>query len=121
MSDCAYAEIAPIVRANFTRATRLPTVILSPARLFTRLFEGYDMLDMRPVDEVAKIAPRPLLIIHGEADQLIPVAHAYALHAAYPQSELWTLPGVRHAAAFVRGPDAYVDHVAAFFAKSLKP
>ena len=121
VDDCAYAELAPIVRSNFARATRLPAFILTPARLFTRLFEGYDMLDVRPVDAVAKMAPRPLLIIHGDADQLIPVAHAYALHAAYPKSELWILPGIRHAAAFVRGPDAYVDHVAAFFDKSLTP
>ena len=121
VSDCSYADVAPIVRSNFVRATKLPTFILAPARLFTRLFEGYDLLAVRPVDDVAKIAPRPLLIIHGEADQLIPIEHAYALHAAYPKSELWTLPGIRHAAAFVRGPDAYVDHVAAFFAKSLTP
>jgi pimeloyl-ACP methyl ester carboxylesterase len=121
VEDCAYADIAPIVRSNFVRATKLPTFVLLPARLFTRLFEGYDLLDVRPVMEIGKVAPRPLLIIHGDADQLIPLDHAYALHAAYPQSEMWILPGVRHAAAFVRGPDAYVEHVATFFAKSLKP
>jgi pimeloyl-ACP methyl ester carboxylesterase len=121
VADCGYAEVASIVRANFTRATGLPTLLLTPARLFSRLFDGSDLLAMRPVDEVAKLDPRPLLIIHGDADRLVPIQHAYALHAAYPRSQLWVLPGGRHAAAFVSGPEAYVDHVATFFAASLKP
>jgi fermentation-respiration switch protein FrsA (DUF1100 family) len=34
----------------------------------------------------------PVLILHGTADQIIPVAHARALHAARPASELVLLP-----------------------------
>ena len=121
VSDCSFAELAPILRDNFTRVTHLPAAVLWPARIFNRLIDGHDLMDVRPIADVAQISPRPLLIIHGDADQLIPVQHAYALHAAYPQSELWVLPGVRHAAAFVREPDAYVEHVATFFARSLTP
>ena len=121
VSDCAYAEFAPIMRANFRRVTHLPPFLISSAELWNRLIAGTDILGVRPVADVGRIAPRPLLIIHGSADQLIPLEHAYALHAAYPESELWVLPGVRHAAAFVSGPDAYVEHVATFFARSLKP
>lgn len=121
VADCAYAEFAPVMRANFTRVTHLPTFVMTSAQLWNRLIDGYDVLGVRPVDDVLRVAPRPLLIIHGDADRLIPIQHAYALHAAYPQSELWVLPGVRHAAAFVSGPDAYVDHVATFFARSLTP
>lgn len=119
VSDCAFAELAPLMRDNFTRVTRLPVFMLSSARIINRLVDGYDLLDLRPADEVAQVAPRPLLLIHGDADRLVPLAHAYTLHAAYPQSELWVLPGVRHAAAFVSNPEAYVDHVATFFARSL--
>lgn len=121
VADCSYAEFAPIIRDNFTRVTHLPAAVLWPARLLSRLIDGHDLMAVRPVDEVGRIAPRPLLIIHGEADQLIPIRHAYALHTADPQSELWVLPGVRHAASFVREPDAYVEHVATFFARSLTP
>jgi uncharacterized protein len=119
VSDCAFAELAPLMRDNFTRVTRLPVFFLSSARIINRLVDGYDLMNLRPADEVPKLAPRPLLLIHGDADRLVPLAHAYTLHAAYSQSELWVLPGVRHAAAFVSGPEAYVDHVATFFARSL--
>lgn len=121
VSDCAFAELAPLMRDNFTRVTHLPVFFLSSARIISRLVDGYDLMDLRPVEAVSGVAPRPLLLIHGDADRLVPINHAYALHAAYPQSELWVLPGVRHAAAFVSNPEAYVDHVATFFARSLTP
>ncbi|HEY7637010.1 MAG TPA: alpha/beta hydrolase [Gemmatimonadales bacterium] len=35
---------------------------------------------------------RPLLILHGEYDQTIPVVHGRALHAAQPASELHLMP-----------------------------
>ena len=35
---------------------------------------------------------RPLLLLHGERDEVIPVAHGRSLHAAAPGSELHVLP-----------------------------
>jgi pimeloyl-ACP methyl ester carboxylesterase len=119
VSDCAYADVAPIARAKFTEATGLPGLFLTPARLLGRLVDGYDILGARPVAQVAQLAPRPLLLIHGGNDQFTPVTHAYALHAAYPQSTLWVVPGADHAASFAADPQAYADRVAAFFANGL--
>jgi pimeloyl-ACP methyl ester carboxylesterase len=34
----------------------------------------------------------PVLILHGEHDQTIPVSHSRALHAAQPSSELVVMP-----------------------------
>ena len=36
------------------------------------------------------------VILHGEQDALIPVAHAEALHALYPASQLVTVPNAGH-------------------------
>ncbi|RME21013.1 MAG: alpha/beta fold hydrolase [Deltaproteobacteria bacterium] len=42
-------------------------------------------------------APPPMLLIHGEADPVVPVGHARAMHARWPQaSELWELPDGDH-------------------------
>lgn len=38
----------------------------------------------------------PTMIIFGEQDRCIPVAHAYAAHSALPGSRLHVLPGVQH-------------------------
>jgi pimeloyl-ACP methyl ester carboxylesterase len=73
-----------------------------------------------PVLAVAAIAPRPLLLIHGEADELILVEAAHALHrAAGEPKELWLLPHVAHARALESAPEAYRERVQDFFRRSL--
>jgi fermentation-respiration switch protein FrsA (DUF1100 family) len=55
----------------------------------------------RPVDVIGELTPLPLLIVHGEADQVVPPDHAVALYeAARPPKTLWLVPGAGHIAAF---------------------
>ena len=37
---------------------------------------------MRPIDDVGKIAQRPLLLVHGDQDTLVPLGKAQALYKA---------------------------------------
>lgn len=68
-----------------------------------------------PIDVVDRIAPRPLLLMHGSADVVVPVEHSKRLAAAAGDSaELWILEGAGHAALFNRDPDAYETHVIGF-------
>jgi fermentation-respiration switch protein FrsA (DUF1100 family) len=53
-----------------------------------------------PADAAAKIAPTPLLIVHGDQDAFFPVDHAEQLYAAANDPrELWIVPGFGHAEA----------------------
>ena len=53
-----------------------------------------------PVEVVGKIAPTPLLIVHGRDDHYFGIDHAQALYAAAGQpSELWLVDGFGHAEA----------------------
>jgi hypothetical protein len=36
---------------------------------------------------VSSIAPRPVLVIHNEADAIIPAEHSWRLAAAYPKAQ----------------------------------
>jgi dipeptidyl aminopeptidase/acylaminoacyl peptidase len=50
-----------------------------------------------PVKWVDKISPRPLLLVHGDADELIPLEHARRLYRkAKEPKELKIIPGARH-------------------------
>jgi len=49
-----------------------------------------------PVEVVDRIAPTPVLLVHGTEDHYVPVDHALALHRA-GDAELWALDGMRHA------------------------
>jgi dipeptidyl aminopeptidase/acylaminoacyl peptidase len=50
-----------------------------------------------PINWVDKISPRPLLLVHGDADELIPVQHARRLYRkAREPKELKIIPGAKH-------------------------
>lgn len=54
-----------------------------------------------PVTAVEAISSTPLLLIHGKQDNIIPVAHAYRLHAAARgDKQLWIVEDAGHIGAF---------------------
>lgn len=56
-----------------------------------------DFRDIRPIDAVGTIPPRPLMIVHGTIDDVVPVADARALaDAADGQCDLRIITGAGH-------------------------
>jgi len=52
---------------------------------------------VKPLYYMAKISPRPLLIVHGSEDELIPCEHAFKLFAqAGEPKQLLLIPGAAH-------------------------
>ena len=122
VTDSAFAHLTGAVQHRFDS---LRGVNLQMHKLTMRVAErmtGGRVARVRPVDLVARIAPRPLLLIHGTNDGIVPYAHALELYAAAGEpKELWTLPGAMHAMARFHAPDEYVERVAAFFTRALAP
>ena len=53
---------------------------------------------MSPVEAVPRIAPTPLLIVHGDRDGYFPLDHPRMLAAAAgDHADLWLEPGMGHA------------------------
>ncbi len=93
-----YRGTRPMRRVHWAvehRAGRLVTRKV----LGTRVSDGrWDPLPMPPAEAAARIAPTPLLIVHGDKDHFFPVDHAHQLHAAANDPrELWIIPGFGHA------------------------
>jgi len=62
--------------------------------------EGWKLIPVPPAEAAARIAPVPLLIVHGDQDLYFPPEHARQLYmAAREPKELWLLPGMGHAEA----------------------
>lgn len=63
-----------------------------------------------------RLSPRPLLMIHGEADTYIKPEMAQRLfEQARPPKELWMVPGAKHNQAFHVAAEEYKERVLAFF------
>ena len=84
---------------------------------------GGRLEDARPRDEVARIAPRPVLFIHSADDQnaTTPLADAQAMFAAAAQpKDTWVAPHGGHAGALGANHDEYVRRVLAFLGGALR-
>src|SRR2546429_95002 len=96
-----------------------------PAPLsMARVLYGVDFCAARRVATVAGIAPRPLFLIHGTADDYVPIVNfrqlqAAASSAAGSRVTTWVVPNARHAQAFKKTGTEYVTRVVAFFDTAL--
>lgn len=69
---------------------------------------------------IARIAPRPLLMIHGGRDNYIRPEIARALSdCARGPKELWLVPGARHNACLETAGPEYVERLVQFFVQHL--
>jgi fermentation-respiration switch protein FrsA (DUF1100 family) len=125
ISDSAFADAPSLIRSRWNQIG-LPSWLLSSALLAGQLLYGVNYDQARPVAVVARIAPRPILFIHGTADSTVPIANMDRLVAAASQPpnahiEVWKVPGAHHVQAFSLMTEAYVQRMVAFFQSALGP
>jgi len=90
------------------------------ALLFASLRLGAWLPSADPIRWVAKISPRPILIIHGERDVFISTQAIKALYqAAGEPKELWIVPNAGHRNADELYPHEWKERVIGFFEKWL--
>lgn len=117
VADSPFATHAEVLAYNISRVLHVsgrPFTALADHFIFRRA--GYRGSDVTPVHDVAAIAPRPLLLIHGTADTLIPVEHGkQVFDAAREPKELWLGEGAEHCGTYFLNRPLYCARVTAFF------
>jgi uncharacterized protein len=121
VADSSYASFLDAARYSFQAVTRLPHYPIAPLAIaWAKWIVHVDANRMRPVDDIGRIAPRPVLITHGALDEIVPVRHAYTLFkAAEEPKDLWIVPGARHVEARDADTDAYFERVEPFLRQAL--
>ena len=112
-----YRGTYPMRRVHWAVERRLGRMI-TRRWLNTRISGGrWNPVPMPPAEAAARIAPIPLLVVHGDRDPYFPVEHAYQLYeAAREPKELWVVPGFGHAES--GSNDALLDRIAAWADKT---
>lgn len=118
--DSGYAEVYPVIQKHWQSASSLPDIFLPSTMMFGHLWTGYDLTTSKPVNEIGRIFPRPVLIIHSAIDPYTPVENAHQLKAAYPSAEYWETNAKEHAGSYNTDPKAYITKVTDFYNRHLK-
>ncbi|MEU6808937.1 alpha/beta fold hydrolase [Streptomyces sp. NPDC046831] len=93
-----YRGTAPMRRLHWL-VTRPAGRLVGRYGLRTRIHHrDWDPTPLSPVEAVPRIAPTPLLVVHGDRDGYFPLDHPRMLaEAAGRHGELWIEPGMGHA------------------------
>jgi uncharacterized protein len=123
VADSAYSSFLEAVRYSFRVVARLPHFPIAPVAMhWAKWIVHVDPSLLRPVDVIGRIAPRPILLMHGTLDEIVPVRHAYTLFkAADEPKELWIIPGAHHVEARDQDPDGYFERIERFLSQALTP
>lgn len=122
VSDSGFASLVPVLQSN----PQYPGVFLPSVLLAVRLLYGVDYYAVRPVDVVARIAPRPILFIQGAADTIVPPSNMSTLATAASsvagaRVQTWLVRGAGHIESYKVMGTVYLDRVLAFFSKAVGP
>ena len=121
VADSAFALQRSAVSVAVRRVLHIPHApLLDGVDFLLGRLGGYHFRDVEPLREVKLVAPRPLLLIHGEADSVTNPRDTQALYeAADEPKELWMTPGVEHCGTYFHDRPYYCNRVAAFFYRAL--
>lgn len=121
--DAPFADLSALLDVQLPKASGLPG-FFNPGVIFIgQAMYGVDLMGNKPERELARLGNRPVMLIHGTSDDLIPVEHTYALQkagASNPGLETWIVPGSGHVKSFKDHPDEYLSRVASFFDRNLR-
>jgi fermentation-respiration switch protein FrsA (DUF1100 family) len=94
----------------------LARLFVSTACLRTQL----NLFDIDLARWINRVAPRPLLLIFGEQDVIVPLSEVDTIFArAGEPKEIWRVPEAAHRNIHVQWPDEYRQKIREFFEKNL--
>jgi len=109
----AFTSYGAVARASLRRGVLSRSLVVPSYVLVPR---GND-----PIATIQKIAPRPLLIVHGEEDTTIPARMSRELfEKANDPKNLLIVPGAGHNSSWTEMGDEYVATVLKFLRGELK-
>ena len=115
---------AVVLEAGFTSYKSIARAVIGRSVLLWPFYPIYPTFFVNgkydPVKFIGRIAPRPILFIHGDKDEIIPVEMSRILFqkAGEPKT-LWIVPNAKHLGCKTAAGNEYDERVARFFQEAL--
>lgn len=116
--DSPFADMHGVVATAIHRFRVPPFLLLRLTDLVTKIRYGYRFADVQPIDVIGAIPPRPILLMHGDADRIIPSQHGERLAEA-AGIELVRFAGADHCGGYFDDRAGYIERVVEWLARAL--
>ncbi|CAJ1333630.1 unnamed protein product [Effrenium voratum] len=121
-TDCAFGQLTAVLEGRVMATVRFPRPLAAAAVQLADWLNpwcyGYALSEVSPVTAVAREgADVPLLLIHADHDEVVPVSQAHAIYSAAScaQKDLVVMQHCHHVGCFFQDRARYVKLLADFF------
>ena len=121
VAQSPYASLQEEVATGVEYFTDLPTFPFAPMiQYFAEQQAGFSARQVAPIEHIAEISPRPVFLMQGGQDNVIPPNSGQRLYqAAGEPRQLWFEPQLGHVEFDTKMPAEYEQRVTAFFDRYL--
>jgi uncharacterized protein len=121
IADSGYTSVKEELEHQLKYLYHLPAFpILAITSGITKVRAGYFFGEASAIEQVKKNT-KPLFIIHGDADELVPTEMAYELYeAAGGDKELWIVPNAGHTKAYTVATEEFQQRLQIFIDQALE-
>jgi fermentation-respiration switch protein FrsA (DUF1100 family) len=121
VDDSGFSAATNVISTSFQKFLHVPAFPFAPVTVkIAEWRTGASVNQVRPVDVIGSLAPRPIFIIHGTADDVVPPDNSEQNFGAAKQpKQIWWVPGAGHVEARTLDPSDYQLRVIQFFHQSL--
>lgn len=119
VEDCGYSSVWDQYKHNLKQMFHLPPFpVLTSASIVCSRRYGWDFKEASCVNQLSR-CDRPMLFIHGDADDFVPFEHLQKVYDAKTlgYKEMWVAKGSEHAMAYRDYPQEYTEKVKQFLNK----
>ncbi|SDI72804.1 alpha/beta hydrolase [Alteribacillus bidgolensis] len=121
IADSGYTTVKEELTHQLKHLYGLPSFpLLDVASFITQFRHGYTFKEASSIEQVQKNT-RPLFIIHGEDDELVPTEMALRIYeAASGDKELWIVPDTGHIKAYHTEPQEFKERLKEFITAAVE-
>ncbi|MDP4180847.1 MAG: alpha/beta hydrolase [Bacillota bacterium] len=123
ISDASFADMDTYLRKNLSVWSGLPKFPFNNTVLLAvKLMANVDTKTVCPKKEIELVAPRPVMLIHGEDDDTIPIENSEEIYDAYKKINInnitfWRVAGAKHVGSYEKDPQEYMRRIFEFLDK----
>lgn len=121
VDDSGFSDAPDVIASSFEHFIGLPAFPFASITVeISELRTGENVRGVRPMDEIARIAPRPVFIIHCMGDKVVPPANSERNFAAAREpKQVWWIPTGGHIDGHTVAKEEYERRVDEFFDHAL--